>query len=248
VKPLGLVFLASVLLLAEPDFGAATVLFASGFGLLFLAGARLRYVIAMMLLAATGFAALAVSSSYRVRRLTAFLDPWADPYNSGFQLTQSLIAIGRGQGFGVGLGDSVQKLFYLPEAHTDFILAVIGEELGIAGVCGVLFLYGMIAYAGLRAAKAAAQRYAQLVAVGMTCLILAQATLNVFAVLGLAPLTGVPLPFVSYGSTNLIVLLAAMGILLNVAAGGGRQLRLVPTERRRPAGAHARHAPRWTSL
>ncbi|MGH8276879.1 MAG: FtsW/RodA/SpoVE family cell cycle protein, partial [Steroidobacteraceae bacterium] len=126
-KPLGLLLLAALLLLAEPDFGAATVLFAAGFGLLFLAGARLRYVLAMTAFAAGTFALLAVSSSYRVRRLTAFLDPWADPYHSGFQLTQSLIAIGRGQWFGVGLGESVQKLFYLPEAHTDFLFAVLAE-------------------------------------------------------------------------------------------------------------------------
>ncbi|HEX4619789.1 MAG TPA: FtsW/RodA/SpoVE family cell cycle protein, partial [Steroidobacteraceae bacterium] len=124
VKPLALLALAAALLLAEPDFGAATVLFAAGFGLLFLAGARLRYVLAMMALAAGGFALLALGSSYRVRRLTTFLDPWADPWHSGFQLTQSLIAIGRGQWLGVGLGESVQKLFYLPEAHTDFLFAV----------------------------------------------------------------------------------------------------------------------------
>src|SRR5205807_9652095 len=120
-------------------------------------------------------------------------------------------------------------------AHTDFILAVIGEELGIAGVCGVLFLYGMVAYAGLRAAKAAAQRYAQLLAAGITCLILSQATLNVFAVLGLAPLTGVPLPFISYGSSNLMVLLAGMGLLLNVAAGGTVRLRAVEAPRQQAA-------------
>ncbi len=132
-KPLGLLCLAGAFLLAEPDFGAATVLFATGFGILFLAGARLRYVIAMMLFAVAGFGVLAVSSGYRLRRLKAFLDPWADPYNTGFQLTQSLIAIGRGQWFGVGLGDSVQKLFYLPEAHTDFLFAVLAEELGLAG-------------------------------------------------------------------------------------------------------------------
>src|SRR5207248_9519049 len=129
--------------------------------------------------------------------------------------------------------------FYLPEAHTDFILAVIGEELGIAGVCGVLFLYGMVAYAGLRAAKAATQRYAQLVAAGITCLILAQATLNVFAVLGLAPLTGVPLPFISYGSSNLVVLLAAMGLLLNVAARGRGRLRAVGPAPRKGADTGA---------
>jgi cell division protein FtsW len=127
----------------------------------------------------------------------------------------------------------VQKIFYLPEAHTDFILAVIGEELGLAGVCGLLFLYGMIGYAGLRTAKNAKGAYAKLVAGGLTSLILCQALLNVYAVLGLAPLTGVPLPFVSSGSTSLIVLLCSMGLLLNIAGGGSAHLRAVPDRSRR---------------
>ena len=138
---------------------------------------------------------------------------------------QGQIALGSGGLFGRGLGQSVQKIFYLPEAHTDFILAIIGEELGVVGVTAVLFLYGLIAYAGLRVAQTAKGAYAKLLAAGITSLILCQACLNVFAVLGLAPLTGVPLPFISYGSTNLIVLLAGMGLLLNVAAGGSAHLR-----------------------
>jgi len=138
---------------------------------------------------------------------------------------QGQIAIGSGGLFGLGLGESVQKIFYLPEAHTDFILAVIGEELGIVGICGLLSLYGMIGYAGLRTAKAAKGAYAKLLATGLTSLILSQALLNIYTVLGLAPLTGVPLPFISSGSTSLIVLLACMGLLLNVAQGGSAQLR-----------------------
>ena len=129
--------------------------------------------------------------------------------------------------FGVGPGQSVQKVFYLPEAHTDFILAVIGEELGLAGICGLLALYGMIGYAGLRTAKAARGAYAKLLATGLTSWILCQALLNIYTVLGLAPLTGVPLPFISSGSTSLIMLLFAMGLLLNVASGGSTQLRAV---------------------
>jgi cell division protein FtsW len=125
----------------------------------------------------------------------------------------------------VGLGESVQKIFYLPEAHTDMILAIIGEELGLIGILAVIGLYGMIAYAGLRAAKAARDLHSKLLATGVTSLILCQAVLNFFAVMGMAPLTGVPLPFLSYGSSNLIVLLAAMGLLLNVAATGGRARR-----------------------
>src|SRR5918999_45260 len=166
---------------------------------------------------------LALVEPYRRERLTAFLDPFADAGDSGFQAVQALTAIGSGGFFGVGLGESVQKIFYLPEAHTDMILAIIGEELGLIGILAVIGLYGMIAYAGLRAAKAARDLYSKLLAAGVTSLILCQATLNFFAVMGMAPLTGVPLPFLSYGSSNLIVLLAAMGLLLNVAAtrGGG---------------------------
>ena len=142
---------------------------------------------------------------------------------------QGQIALGSGGLFGLGPGQSVQKIFYLPEAHTDFILAVIGEELGVVGVTVLMFLYGMIAYGGLRAAKAAKTAYAQLVAAGVTSLILSQALLNTFTVLGLAPLTGVPLPFVSAGSTSITVLLASMGLLLNIASGRHTHLRAVPS-------------------
>ena len=142
------------------------------------------------------------SRPYARARLTSFLDPWAHASSSGFQAVQGQIAIGSGGLFGVGPGQSVQKIFYLPEAPTDFILAVIAEELGVVGVFALLFLYGLIAYAGLRAAKAARSLYSALIAVGVTALIVSQAVLNTFAVLGLAPLTGVPLPFVSYGSTQ----------------------------------------------
>ena len=176
-------------------------------------------------------AVLAVVEPYRMERVTAFLDPFGDAGDTGFQAVQALTAIGSGGLFGVGLGESVQKIFYLPEAHTDMILAIIGEELGVVGMAGVATLYGMIGYAGLRAAKAAADPYSKLVATGFTCLILSQATLNFFAVLGMAPLTGVPLPFISYGSTNLIVLLAGHG---PGAQRGGH---------RRPARAGRQAAP-----
>src|SRR5436189_140468 len=212
--------------------GTALVIAFALTGLLVAGGVPLRNLAIVAGVALGLVLMFALLEPYRRARLTSFLDPWAHAGGSGFQAVQGQIALGSGGIFGVGLGQSVQKVFYLPEAHTDFILAVIGEELGIAGVCGVLFLYGMIAYAGLRAAKAAAQRYAQLLAAGMTCLILAQATLNVFAVLGLAPLTGVPLPFISYGPSNLIVLLAAMGLLLNIAAGGSAHMRVLGGGRR----------------
>jgi cell division protein FtsW len=153
-----------------------------------------------------------------------------------------MIAIGSGGPFGVGLGQSVQKLFYLPEAHTDMILAVIGEELGFVGISGVLFLYGMIAYAGLRAARMARDLYSKLLAAGITSVILIQATVNFFAVLGLLPLTGVPLPFISYGNSNLVVLLAGMGILINVAQrpAARPKLRVVEGKRKKDADSRDR--------
>ena len=183
---------------------------------------------------------LAIAEPYRRERLFSFLDPFADAGDTGFQAVQALTAIGSGGFFGVGLGESVQKIFYLPEAHTDMILAIIGEELGLFGILGLIGLYGMIGYAGLRAAKLARDRYSKLLAAGITSLILCQATLNFFAVLGMMPLTGVPLPFISYGASNLIVLLGAMGLLLNVAATGGRG---AGSER---APRAARDRRRWT--
>ena len=153
----------------------------------------------------------ALARPYARARLTSFVDPWAHAAGSGFQAVQGQIAIGSGGLLGVGPGESVQKIFYLPEAPTDFILAVIAEELGVLGVCALLCLYGLIAYAGLRAAKMARSLYSALIAVGVTSLIVSQALLNVFAVLGLAPLTGVTLPFVSYGSSSLIVMLGGDG-------------------------------------
>ena len=184
----------------------------------------------------------ALVEPYRRARLVSFLDPWAHAGTDGFQSVQGQIAIGSGGLFGLGPGQSVQKIFYLPEAHTDFILAVIGEELGLAGICGLLALYGMIAYAGLRTAKAARDLYAKLLATGITSLILCQALLNVYTVLGLAPLTGVPLPFISSGSTSLIVLLSGMGLLLNVASGSTTQLRAVKDPAQR--GRRGMRAPR----
>ena len=212
------VFIAA-LLLVEPDFGAATVLFATGFGLLFLAGARLRYVIAMTAIALAGFGVLAVSSSYRMRRLTAFLDPWADPFNSGFQLTQSLIAIGRGQWFGVGLGESVQKLFYLPEAHTDFLFAVLAEELGLVGVVLTLALFLALVWRSFyiaRLATSAGLKFQAYLAAGFGLWIGIQAFINIGVNMGVLPTKGLTLPLMSYGRSSLIVALAWVGLLLRV--------------------------------
>jgi cell division protein FtsW len=222
-KPLLLVVgAACALLMKQPDMGTTMVIcFAIG-ALLVAAGTPMRnigLIAGVLVFLAT---ILAIAEPYRRERLLSFLDPFADAGDSGFQAVQALTAIGSGGFFGVGLGESVQKIFYLPEAHTDMILAIIGEELGLFGILGLIGLYGMIGYAGLRVAKLASDLYSKLLAAGITSLILCQATLNFFAVLGLMPLTGVPLPFISYGASNLVVLMGAMGLLLNVAATGGR--------------------------
>ena len=163
---------------------------------------------------------LTVIEPYRMARLTGFLNPGADAAGAGFQAAQAKIALGSGGIFGVGIGDGVQKAFYLPEAHTDMIAAVIGEELGLVGIVGVVGLFGLFGYAGLQIAQKAKDRYGKLLVAGLTSLILVQATINLFAVMGLAPLTGVPLPFVSYGNSSLLTTLFAVGLILNVARGG----------------------------
>src|SRR4051794_33186594 len=242
--PLALVAGGAVLLVAsQPDLGTSLVICFTMAAMLVAAGMPIRWLGA----AAGGGSLLvllyAMSAGYRRDRLMTFLDPWAHAGNEGFQAVQGQIALGSGGIVGRGLGQSLQKNLFLPEAHTDFILAIVGEELGVIGVCGILFLYGLVAYAGLRVAKNARGTYAKLLAAGITSLFLSQAMLNVFTVLGLAPLTGVPLPFISYGSTNLVVLLVGMGVLLNVAAGGNVTLRAVPepTTRRGDVAGSRRH-------
>jgi cell division protein FtsW len=223
---------ALLLVAAEPDLGTALVISATLVAMLVAAGLPLRQLGLVLGVGAFLVVVFAIVEPYRRARLTAFLNPWADHGTSGYQAVQGQIAIGSGGLLGNGLGASVQKTSYLPEAHTDFILAVIGEELGFAGIFGLLCLYGMIGYAGLQTARKAKGAYAKLLAGGVTSLILCQALLNVYAVLGLAPLTGVPLPFISSGSSSLIVLLGAMGMLLNVATGGSAHLRAVPSRRK----------------
>jgi cell division protein FtsW len=237
-RPLLIVVGGACLLVAtQPDIGTALVIAFTTGALLVAAGIPLRNLAIIAGSALAVVALYALARPYARARLTSFVDPWAHASGSGFQAVQGQIAIGSGGLFGVGPGQSVQKIFYLPEAQTDFIYAVIAEELGVVGVYALLFLYGLIGYAGLRAAKRARSLYSALIAVGMTALILSQAVLNVFAVLGLAPLTGVPLPFVSYGSSSLIVMLAAMGLLLNVASGTSAHVRVVGDARgRKPAG------------
>ncbi|MBS0613734.1 MAG: putative lipid II flippase FtsW [Proteobacteria bacterium] len=218
-KPIGLLMVAALLLLLEPDFGATTVLFATGFAVLFIAGARLRYTLVVLAAAVGGFTLLALASPYRLKRLTGFLHPWADPFNSGFQLTQSLIAIGRGSWFGVGLGSSVQKLFYLPEAHTDFVFAVLAEEFGLAGVIVVIGLFmGMVwrSFDIARQAARAGMRFQSYLALSFGIWIGLQAVVNIGVNMGVLPTKGLTLPLLSYGRSSLLVTLAWLGVLLRI--------------------------------
>jgi len=219
IKPMGLLVFVALLLLAEPDFGAASVLFITGFGILFIAGARLRFVLAAAVLGAGAMALLVMLVPYRMARVTSFLDPWADPYNSGFQLTQSLIAIGRGEWFGVGLGESVQKLFYLPEAHTDFLFAVLAEELGLVGVAATLALFIGLVWRSFWIAQLAARanlRFQAYLAAGFGLWLGCQSMINIGVNMGVLPTKGLTLPLMSYGRSSMIVTLAWVGLLLRV--------------------------------
>jgi cell division protein FtsW len=229
---LTVVGLGCLLMLVEPDLGTAIVVCLTTAALLVAAGVKLRHI--LVLAAAVGAVVLLaiLVEPYRTQRLTGFLHPAGDPSGAGFQAIQAKIAIGSGGFFGVGLGQSLQKAFYLPEAHTDMIAAVIGEELGFVGITALLGLFGLFGYAGLRTAQRARDRYAKLLAAGLTSMVLIQAIVNLFAVMGLAPLTGVPLPFVSYGNSSLLVMLASTGLLLNIAKGG-----TAAAPERRDAGA-----------
>ena len=229
------VAIVCLLVVMEPDLGTAMVACFTAVALLVAAGARLRHLALLGLAVGLAIVVAILIEPYRMARLTGFLDPAADPAGAGFQATQAQIALGSGGFFGVGLGESLQKAFYLPEAHTDMIAAVIGEELGLVGIVGLAGLFGLFAYAGLRTAQRARDRYGKLLAAGLVSLVMVQATINLFAVLGLAPLTGVPLPFVSYGNSSLLTMLAAVGLLLNVA-----ERRAWP----RPPGPSPRPAPR----
>ncbi len=248
VAPILLAAGPAILLIAvEPDLGTALVVAFTVATLMIAAGMPMRYLGRLGALAAVGVVLMVLAQPYQQARLTSFLHPWAatTAAGTGYQAVQGQIALGSGGLLGVGLGKSVEKIFYLPEAQNDFILAVIGEELGVLGICGVVFLYGMIAYAGLRTARRAVGRYPKLLASGLTSLILCQGILNIFVVLGLAPLTGVPLPFISYAPSNLCVMLASVGLLLNISRPGARRLKVVegqPTASRPTASDGARIA------
>ena len=208
------------LVMLQPDLGTTMLIGVIGMGMLFVAGAPIRYL-APMTLAGTGLALFAaLAEPYRRARVTAFLDPWKDPLDTGYQTIQSLIALGSGGWFGVGLGASRQKWSYIPNAHTDFIFAILGEEMGLFGTLTVLGLFAFFAYLGVRIAQKAPDRYGMLLASGITMWIGAQALVNMGAVTAALPITGVPLPLVSFGGSSLVICLAGAGILTNIARQG----------------------------
>jgi cell division protein FtsW len=245
VRPIGVVFGAALgLILIEPDLGTAISILVMLAAVLVVAGTRLSTLVGAGAIVASLVLAAIWLEPYRRDRIFSFLDPWQDPQGAGFQSVQAMLALGSGGFFGVGLGESVQKVYYLPEASTDMIFAIIGEELGLFGAFAVLAAFVVLGYAGFNVALACRDRFGKLLAAGITALICGQAAVNVSAVMGLAPLTGIPLPLVSYGGSSLIVMLASVGILLNIAVNhAAESSSTVPDRRRRnrrPRPARAR--------
>jgi cell division protein FtsW len=238
LKPMGVLGLVSVLLMAEPDFGATVIVVATAFGMLFLAGVKLSHFLSVLGLSLVGLVGLIFAAPYRVARLTAYTDPWADPYGSGFQLVQSLIAFGRGEWLGVGLGNSVQKLFYLPEAHTDFVFSIWAEETGFVGALLVIGLFTALIARILwvaRRAQAVAEDFGAYLCYGVALVFSGQAFVNMGVSSGLLPTKGLTLPFVSYGGTSLIVCCCMLALVLRVE----RELPAVALRKPRAAGGDA---------
>ena len=219
LKPMAVLAVILLLLLKEPDFGAAVVIIATALGMMFLAGMRMRHFVFLLLIVLVMLAVIAISAPYRMQRLTSFLNPWANPFNSGYQLTQSLIAFGRGGWFGVGLGNSIQKMFYLPEAQTDFLFAVIAEELGLAGMLVVMglfsFLVMRIFFIGRRAQKLG-QHFSGYVAYGFGLWIAIQFAVSIGVNSGILPTKGLTLPLMSYGGSSMLVNCITIALLLRI--------------------------------
>jgi cell division protein FtsW len=224
----------SLLVLVQPDLGTMTVIAGTAFLLMFVAGVRLRLLATTLVLWGAVGASLILGESYRRTRFFSFLHPWSDPQNTGYQIVQSLIALGSGHVFGVGLGASRQKWMYVPNAHTDFIFSILGEELGLIGEVVVLALFVLLVYAGIRVALRAPDAFGRLLAGGITAWLGLQALVNLGAVTGALPITGVPLPFVSFGGSSLVVSMAAVGVLMSVGKAG---LATVGTPSRKASGA-----------
>jgi cell division protein FtsW len=247
-KPIGLITAVfCALVIAEPDLGTAIAICMMVGAMLLIAGAPLRLLAGSAAIVAALTVAAIWIEPYRRTRFFSFIDPWRDAQGAGYQTVQAMIGIGSGGIFGKGLGQSVGKVFYLPEAHTDMIFAIIGEELGLVGATLVIAAYAAFAWAGLRIALRARDPFGKALAVGITTLVCGQAALNLAAVLGVAPLTGIPLPLVSYGGTSLVVMLASVGILLNIARNDGVEAATVLRDRgrrnSRPRDAVARRRP-----
>ena len=220
IKPMIMVGLVCMFLLLEPDFGASVVIMATVLSMTYLAGARFVQFAAVLALFGSAATLLVVSSPYRLERLTAFVNPWADPFDSGFQLTQSLIAIGSGGWSGTGLGGSVQKLFYLPEAHTDFLFAVLAEELGLIGVVVVIGLFAALVFRAFmiaRKAESCGNQFASYLSYGIGVWLGLQAFINIGVNMGVLPTKGLTLPLMSYGGSSLIVVSASIGLLLRIS-------------------------------
>lgn len=219
LKPLFLLGLVALLLLREPDFGASTVIIVTALGMLFLAGVRVWQFAVLFAAVCAALAMLAMASPYRIARLTSFLNPWAMPFDSGYQLIQSLIAFGRGGWFGVGLGDSVQKLFYLPEAHTDFLFAVLTEELGFVGAMVVIILFAIVVVRALQIGRKAyleGWNFAAFLAYGFGIEVALQVMINIGVNTGVLPTKGLTLPFMSYGGSSLLMMCVMVAILLRI--------------------------------
>jgi cell division protein FtsW len=219
VKPIVVFGLIAVLLLLEPDYGATVVLFATALGMMFLGGVPIVSFFSWLLLVSALLAGVILAEPYRMERLTTFVDPWADPFGSGFQLTQALIAIGRGEWWGVGLGNSVQKLFYLPEAHTDFLFAVLAEELGLFGMSVVIAGFAFVVWRAFfiaRLAERAGLPFGAYLCYGLGLLIGLQAFINIGVNLGILPTKGLTLPLMSYGGSSVLASCLSIGLLLRV--------------------------------
>lgn len=214
---LSLVFLAFGLIMLQPDLGTGVVMVGTCVVIIFVAGARIQHFIGLGMIGLIGFVGLIVSAPYRMQRIISFLDPWSDPQGSGFQIIQSLYAIGPGGLFGLGLGQSRQKFFYLPEPQTDFIFAILAEELGFIGGSFVILLFALLLWRGIRVALGAPDLFGSFLAIGIIAMIAIQVMINIGVVIGLMPVTGITLPFLSYGGSSLTLMLMAVGVLLNVS-------------------------------
>jgi cell division protein FtsW len=234
IRPVGLVVgLLVALLLAEPDLGTAIALVVMVAAMLIVAGTPLTVLAGAGTIGLTVVALAIWLEPYRRARILSFLDPWSDPQGAGFQTVQAMIALGSGGIFGVGLGESVQKIYYLPEASTDMIFAIVGEELGLIGAAALIAAFVGFGYAGFNVALKCRDPFGTRLAAGLTALVCGQAAVNLCAVMGIAPLTGIPLPFVSYGGSSLIVALASVGILLNIAQNHATEKTAAVPDRRR---------------